>query len=207
MARVMSHAGNLFLVATIALGSACGGAQKLTPPPPPLRPEPAATEAKQVTLTDCEPLEAGEQIKAIPFDRRSIPESDKLAEEAKLSLRAADTAEIDRMTREDYITQAVAKLLTALKADPYNVDGTYVLAGAYAKMGRIQCSMNLLTRMLQMRSHASKRADVEAHLDRLLGRKQALDPDFSGMRGDDRFRGLIARMCEGTNDPNCVYGK
>ena len=38
--------------------------------------------------------------------------------------------------------------------------------------------------MLQMRPHPSKRAEVEQHLDRLLGRKQALDPDFSEMRRD-----------------------
>ena len=60
--------------------------------------------------------------------------------------------------------------------------------------------------MLQMRSHPSKHAEVEAHLDRLLGRKQALDPDFADMRRDERFRELIAKMCEGTNDANCVYG-
>jgi hypothetical protein len=26
------------------------------------------------------------------------------------------------------------------------------------------------------------------------------------MRRDSRFRELIAKMCDGTNDPNCVYG-
>jgi len=26
------------------------------------------------------------------------------------------------------------------------------------------------------------------------------------MRRDQRFRELIEKMCEGTNDPNCVYG-
>jgi hypothetical protein len=40
----------------------------------------------------------------------------------------------------------------------------------------------------------------------LLGRKQPLDPDFADMRRDERFRELIKKMCEGTNDPNCVYG-
>ena len=66
--------------------------------------------------------------------------------------------------------------------------------------------MNLLTRLLQMRTHPSKRATVETHLDMLLGRKQALDPDFAEMRRDDRFRELIKKMCEGTNDVNCVFG-
>ena len=35
---------------------------------------------------------------------------------------------------------------------------------------------------------------------------RSLDPDFADMRGDERFRELIKKMCEGTNDPNCVYG-
>jgi hypothetical protein len=26
------------------------------------------------------------------------------------------------------------------------------------------------------------------------------------MRRDERFRTLIKKMCDGTNDPNCVYG-
>ena len=96
--------------------------------------------------------------------------------------------------------------ITALNADPYNVRATYSLAAAYARIERRQCSLNLLNRLLQMRAHQSKRADVEAALDRLLGRKQPLDPDFADMRTDDRFRQLIMKMCEGTNDPNCVYG-
>jgi len=33
-----------------------------------------------------------------------------------------------------------------------------------------------------------------------------LDPDFADMRGDERFRALIQKMCDGTNDANCVYG-
>jgi hypothetical protein len=33
-----------------------------------------------------------------------------------------------------------------------------------------------------------------------------LDPDFSEMRNDERFRSLIREMCEGTNSADCVYG-
>jgi hypothetical protein len=104
------------------------------------------------------------------------------------------------------IKSAVDDFIDSLKADPYDVKATYGLAAAYAKIGRTQCSINLLTRLLQMRPHVSKHAEVEAALDRLLGRRQVLDPDFSEMRGDERFRELIKKMCEGTNDPNCVYG-
>ena len=46
----------------------------------------------------------------------------------------------------------------------------------------------------------------EQVIDHLLGRRQVLDPDFADMRRDERFRTLIQKMCEGTNDANCVYG-
>ena len=186
---------------------ACGGDEKVTPPPPPLRPEAEPVERpKPVAAKDCEPTEASNELKPISFDERSIPEGIKLAQQANSKLRTSDSAEIDKTTREQYITESVDDYITALRADPYNVPATYGLAAAYARIDRPQCSINLLVRLLQMRPHPSKRPEVEAHLDKLLGRKQTLDPDFAELRRDDRFRGLIQKMCEGTNDPNCVYG-
>ncbi|HEX2692037.1 MAG TPA: hypothetical protein VHN14_35755 [Kofleriaceae bacterium] len=197
----------VFLVGCLA-GSGCHEKQELTAPPPPLRPEAEATPAKlQAAMQkDCEPLDTDHGPKPLGFDERSIPEGTRLAEQGKAKLRTAQSAEVTRVVREDMTTQAVDDFITALRADPYNVEATYSLAAAYATIPRPQCTINLLTRLLQMRPHPSKRADVEAHLDRLLGRKQTLDPDFAGMRKDERFRALIQKMCEGTNDPNCVYG-
>ncbi|MBA3397409.1 MAG: hypothetical protein H0T89_32585 [Deltaproteobacteria bacterium] len=196
----------LALGLSFALGG-CGGTQEVTPPPPPLRPEPEpVAEKPKSTQQDCEPTEGSQELKPISFDERSIPEGSKLAEQAKAKLRTADSAEVERSMREQYVTEAVDDFITALRADPYNVTATYGLAAAYARIGRSQCTINLLVRLLQMRPHPSKRPEVEAHLDKLLGRKQSLDPDFADMRRDERFRALIAKMCEGTNDPNCVYG-
>lgn len=183
----------------------CHEKQEVTPPPPPLRPEP--TPKPQVTVAkDCEPTDPAAELKPIAFDQRSIPEGQRLADQAYGNLKAANSAEVDRMTREQYQTSAVNDFITALSADPYNVKATYGLAAAYAKIGRKQCSINLLTRLLQMRPHPSKKGEVEHFIDQLLGRKQPLDPDFSDMRRDNRFRELIAKMCADTNDPNCVYG-
>jgi hypothetical protein len=199
----------LGFVATLALlGAGCGGKPQLTPPPPPLRPEAEPPPPKQQTVVqkDCEPGNPDHEAKPLSFDERSIPEGIRLAEQGKAKLRTAQSAEVTRLTREDMITQAVTDFITALRADPYNVEATYSLAAAYATIGRPQCTINLLTRLLQMRPHPAKHADVELHLDRLLGRKQVLDPDFAEMRKDERFRALIQKMCEGTNDPNCVYG-
>jgi len=188
--------------------AACHEKDAVTPPPPPLRPEAdaAAVRAAASAQKDCEPVDADHELKPLSFDARSIPEGNRLAEQGRSKLRAAQSAEVTRATREDMTTQAVEDFITALRADPYNVAATYSLAAAYATIGRYQCTINLLTRLLQMRPHASKRVDVEQHLDKLLGRKQQLDPDFSEIRKDDRFRELIKKMCEGTNDANCVYG-
>lgn len=194
----------MFAVVTSGLAG-CHEKQEITPPPAPLRPEP---EPKPDTSTqkDCDPTDPAAELKPISFDQRSIPEGMRLADQAYAKLNSANSAEVDRLTREQYQTDAVNDFLTALAADPYNVKATYGLAAAYAKIGRKQCSINLLTRILQMRPHPSKKGEVEQAIDRLLGRRQPLDPDFSDMRRDSRFRELIAKMCEGTNDPNCVYG-
>jgi hypothetical protein len=203
----MRHA-RLFIaslaVAVAALGG-CHEKQEATAPPPPLRPEPVP-KPETTVAKDCEPTDPAIEPKFVAFDERSIPEGSRLADQAYAKLDAANAPEVDRLTREQYQGDAVNDFITALAADPYNIKATYGLAAAYAKIGRKQCSINLLTRLLQMRPHPSKKAEVEHAIDRLLGRKQKLDPDFSEMRRDNRFRELIAKMCADTNDPNCVYG-
>lgn len=195
------------LVAAALLLAACSKKQEITAPPQPLRPEPEpVVDKEKKEQKDCEVVTTEMEEKPMAFDQRAITESSKLSDGAKANLKLAESAEVERIQREEYITIAVRDLITALRGDPYNVSATYTLAKAYARIGRPQCSMNLLTRLLQMRTHPSKRPAVETHLDILLGRKQALDPDFAEMRRDERFRELIKKMCEGTNDPNCVYG-
>ncbi|MCX5741324.1 MAG: hypothetical protein NT062_02365 [Proteobacteria bacterium] len=183
----------------------CHAKQELTTPPPPLRPEPAPSLEKKDTGKDCEKTDS--TLKPLEFGQRSIPEGAKLADEGHRNLKSSETAEIDRATREAYITEAVKNFITALAADPYNVSATYDLAASYARIGRNQCALNLLERVIQMRSHPSKHAEVEAVLDRLLGRKTTpLDGNFSNLRLDDGFRAMIAKICEDQNDANCVYG-
>lgn len=201
------RSSTLALIAAFAVGG-CQGKPEITAPPPPLRPEAEAAPPKQqVTVQkDCEPTSPDREGKPLNFDERSIPEGTRLAEQGKVKLKTAQSAEVTKLTREDMTTQAVDDFITALRADPYNVEATYSLAAAYAIIGRPQCVINLLTRLLQMRPHPSKHAQVEQHIDKLLGRKQILDADFASMRRDERFRALIQKMCEGTNDANCVYG-
>jgi hypothetical protein len=195
---------------TAIVAAACGGNQHPTAPPPPLRPKPIAQKDKpkpQATQTDCQPTDPNRQLPSKTFNERSIPEAQKLAAEGLGKLQAAE-GNADKPSREKLISDAVDTFITALLADPYNVNATYNLAAAYARIGRKQCSVNLLERMLQMRDHPSRKVDVEAKIDRLLGRKKvALDPDFDDMRADARFRTLIEKMCSNsTEDPACVFG-
>jgi len=193
----------LLVVFTLLAG--CHEKDEISPPPPPLRPDPQPKENVAVAK-DCAPTDPASEPKAMPFDERSIPEGMRLADQAYSKFTASNNAEVDRMTREQYVTDAVNDFITALVADPYNVKATYGLAAVYAKIGRKQCSVNLLTRLLQMKPHWSKKVEVEKYIDKLLGRKQVLDADFADMRRDNRFRELIMKMCADTNDPNCVYG-
>ena len=66
----------------------------------------------------------------------------------------------DPQTREEKITRAVEDFLSALGADPYNVHATYNLAAAYARIGRKQCALNLLVRLIAMKDHHSRKVEV-----------------------------------------------
>jgi hypothetical protein len=194
----------LALLAAVAAG--CGGAVPAAPPP--YRPEaraellpPPAAPAQ----TDCTTTDPSTALPSVKYNERSRDEADDLAAAGLKQLKAAAVDGIDPATREEAITSAVDLFVNSLRADPYNVDATYNLASTYALIGRSQCSLNLLERLVQMRTHPSKAAQVEAKLDRLLGRKRAvLDPDFNAMRGDPRFRTLISGMCANSSDAGCM---
>ena len=199
------------LLVSSLLMVACGGGA-IAKAPPPLRPKPVEADLIKPPTptgpTDCDPITAANSAPAKTYGERSIPEAEKLANAGLADLQSAEVGGVDPRERERLITAAVDTFIQSLLADPYNVQATYNLAAAYARIDRPQCSINLLERLLQMRSHASKKDAVEKKLDRLLGRKgQSLDPDFNDMRGDQRFRELIAKMCAGTDDPSCVLGK
>ena len=198
------------ILLALTMWSACGGAEEITPPPPPLRPKPLDVDRprRAAAKDDCEVTDPADEDPAKTFQQRSIPEAEKLAQQGVANLKAAASKEVDPATRESLITDAVELFITALLADPYNVTATYYLAAAYGRIGRVECSINLLKRLMQMRDHASRKDDVAAALDMLLGRnRQPLDPDFNDMRDDPRFRALIERMCERDKNKDCVFGK
>lgn len=91
------------------------------------------------------------------------------------------------------IEAAVAKFFAALAADPYNVNATYNLAAAYARIGRNQCAVNLLTRLAAMKNFHSRKKAIDLKRDRFLGQgskwKGKPDPDFSALREKPEFAG------------------
>src|SRR5262249_20082695 len=124
------------LVFLVAL-AACHEKVELTAPPPPLRPEaePVVPEAKAINRKDCDATDPDHELKAMPFDERSIPEGQRLTDDAKSRLATARSPDVARSTYEQNISEAVDTLITALRADPYNVQATYALAETYAKIG------------------------------------------------------------------------
>jgi len=182
-----------------AAGMACKKKTPLTPPPAPLRPKPIVDNEIDTapTRTDCDPTFTTQQEPARTYAERKprIEEAASLAAKGLANLQAAEGGSLDDRSREDMITDAVDLFLKALAADPYNVNATYNLAAAYARIKRRQCALNMLDRLILMRDHESRQDEVKAKLDRLLGRNGvSIDPDFNDLRDDDTFGCLITNI-------------
>lgn len=184
------------LLAGAAAGgpSACGGST-VEPAPPPLRPQArrAPVPAAQRQRSDCEAVVPSDGPSPLSYEERSVEEAENLANQGYDLLQGSSAGEGSRES-EQMLEQAVHRFITALLADPYNVHATYNLAAAYARIGRGQCAVNLLSRLVPLRRLPSLAPKVEEKLDRLLGRKEyrgRLDPDFFELRDDPRFRDLV----------------
>ena len=184
------------LLATAAGGpAACGGGSTVKPAPPPLRPQArrAPLPAAQRQRSDCESVVPSDGPSPLSYEERSVEEAENLANQG-YDLLQGSSADQDSRESEQMLEQAVHRFITALLADPYNVHATYNLAAAYARIGRGQCAVNLLSRLVPLRRLPSLASKVEEKLDRLLGRKEyrgRLDPDFFELRDDPRFRDLV----------------
>lgn len=170
--------------------------------PVPVAPKPFRPPAKQVVKpkpqqTDCEPTVVESADPAVPYEKRVIVESNNLSTEAIKQLADANKEGMPAPDREALFIEAVDGLKTALVSDPYNVAATYYLAAAYASIERPQCAINLLERLALLRKLGSHTVNVEARVDRLLGRnkyKGKLDPAFDQMRANDRFRLVVEKL-------------
>jgi len=185
----------LALLLTVSFLAACH--PKITPAPPPLRPK-AKGPLHPADPVDPNPKDCAPSKDALPsltYKEREpgISMAEDLASRAGKSIESAKKA--DQPTREELTTSAVTDLVTALKADPYNVDATYELAAVNVDIDRFQCAINLLNRLVQMKDHPSRKTDVAKKFDKLIGRGSAqMDPAFDKLRQDDRFLELLKHI-------------
>lgn len=186
------------LGASLLLLGACGPKGPVPEAPPPRRPEELPGKQKTSSVPDdCKPTDPKALPPAVVYRERSVIEAKNLAEEGFDKLKRAEDPKLPSSEREQLVTYAVDTLITALLADPYNVHATYNLAAAYARIGRGQCSVNLLERMVALHRLPSSYDAVEEKLDRLLGRgrfRSDLDPDFHGLRDKEMFREVIKKF-------------
>lgn len=197
--RMRNHAFALagaVMAAALLLG--CGPKGPVPEAPAPRRPKeiPAKQDLSAIP-DDCQPTDPETLPPPVSYKERSIIEAKNLAEEGFTMLKRAEDPKLPRAQREELVSGAVDQLITALLADPYNVHATYNLAAAYARIGRGQCSVNLLERLVALHRRPSQHDDVEEKLDRLLGRgkyRNDLDPDFQELRDEEPFREVVKKF-------------
>lgn len=188
----------LWPVAACALAAACAKNGPVPEAPEPRRPQEIRAQGNDEVPTDCEPVDPRSLPPSASYKERSIAEATNLADEGFSRLRRSESRDVPRLEREELITEAVDLFITSLAADPYNVHATYNLAAAYARIGRPQCAVNLLDRLVELRKLPSQKQAVEAKLDRLLGRgkyRRRMDPDFLQLRDMKIFREVIKKFC------------
>jgi hypothetical protein len=177
---------------------ACGPKGPVPEAPAPRRPKEVAGKRDTAGIPDdCKPTDPSTLPPPVAYRERSIIEAKNLAEEGFDKLHRAEDPKLPRQEQEQLVDDAVDTLITALLADPYNVHATYNLAAAYARIGRGQCSVNLLDRMVALHRLPSHHDEVEEKLDRLLGRgkfRNDLDPDFHELRDQEMFREVIKKF-------------
>jgi hypothetical protein len=212
----MANSRKLVLLVGLAVGCATA---KAPPPGDPLRPPAqklsAATTPQRVQVVtgpleqapdDCDVIAPNQGPPPKPWSERSTEEAESYASQGLHVLIQAEAQDKPYAEVTKLIEDAVQKFLTSLAADPLNVKATYNLAAAYARIGRNQCSMNLLARLVAMKDfHSRKTTGVPVKgafsvgdcFDRLFGRKKyngKPDPDFDNLRQSPKFRELVKGM-------------
>ena len=114
---------------------------------------------------------------ADPNPRRKVSLGSNLAGEADGMLVEAE--EKEGQARISLVIDALSKLTSSLKADPYGPDATYKMAVAYAMVGKKGCSLALLQRL----SDLTKMPEVAGKADRIINRALR-DQNFDLFRKD-----------------------
>jgi hypothetical protein len=141
---------------------------------------------------DCEAVMPNQGPPAKKYKELDIPGGASQASEG-LKILIESERNIPPDEKAAKIESAVAKFFGSLSADAYNINATYNLAAAYARIGRNQCAVNLLYRLAAMKSFHSRKKAIDQKRDRFLGEgsrwKGKPDPDFSALRSKPEFEG------------------
>jgi len=189
------------------LAAACATA-KAPPPGDPLRPSaqklPAVVSQTKVAVVtgpieqapdDCEPMTPDQGPPPKPVSTKDAAEAQKIATEGLHNLIAAEKQDKPYNEVTSLIEQSVQQFLNALQLDPLNVRATYNLSAAYARIGRNQCSLNLMARLAFMNKTGQRKKEVVDAFERLYGSgghwKDKPDPDFERLRSDKRLTDLV----------------
>jgi hypothetical protein len=142
-----------------------------------------------------------------PYNERSSEEGESYATQGLHQLVEAEAQNKPYAEVTGLIEGSVQKFLTSLGADPLNVKATYNLAAAYARIGRNQCALNLLARLMAMKDFWSRKSmnvpvkgaySVEYCVERLFGKGKKYvgkpDPDFDNLRQNPKFKELFKGM-------------
>ncbi len=110
-----------------------------------------------------------------PTKRRSPRSARALSKKATSMLLDAESQEESGRVR--LVIDAINKLRSALKKDPYGPEPTYRLAVAYALVAKKGCALELLKRLAALKNHP----DVEKEANR-KAKQAAGDPAFDGFK-------------------------
>lgn len=144
--------------------------ERLKKPRKKKRPEPTQEEAAQAAPVLDEKCRTN--FFANPTTVRKTRLGQQLAKEADGLLAEADDQE--GQVRISTVKDALGKLTSALKADPYGAEPTYKMAVAYAMVGKKGCALALLDRLQQLSKHPDYTDEAERVINRAL-RDQSFD--------------------------------
>lgn len=189
----------ILFLALVAAG--CGGPSYVAakdparPTPKPVQ-KPIAEAIEEPEDCPAQDPEKGPPPKV--YGDRVIELGDALAKQGLDLLLESEERSRGAADNQAKLTAAVGKFHEALAADPYNVKATYNLAAAYARIGRTQCALNLLARLVEMAAFPSQKEAIQDAGDRLLGRGKKWqgrpDPDFEDMRANPKFLDLAKHL-------------
>jgi len=193
-----------FALATVSCASA-----KAPPPGDPVRPPPQKLQAvvsqDRVSVVtgpleqaqeDCDPMSPDQGPPPKSVNGKDLKEAERIASEGLHNLIAAEKQDKPYAEVTTLIEQSVGQFHQSLALDPQNVKATYNLSAAYARIGRNQCALNLVARLVAMNRLGERKKDVGDAFDRIWGSgtgrwKGKPDPDFDHLRTDKRLTDLV----------------